>query len=704
MNNTPEFFGLRSPDGRDAQLLSVQIRGELLGLMLRLTVRQTWRNASGAPMAARFSFPLTWNQTLLSLQALRHGETLTPARIERDSPQRCSTSLGILHTGEQVTMVWQIGQLMQLEGGSLRVNLPAALAPRTPYPLKFEFEVHDPVAQGTISSPSHELHRVRHAGATTLTLRPQHALDKDLVLAVHGLRDKGFAVASPSSAAPGSCTVLVSSHTRLRQHAGEQGPVRMKLLVDSSSAMPSERLGQIHTALDRLLAHLSTEDQLSFSRFGQQTVHDLPRLQACTEAYQRRLRTLARHTDTDLGGPDVQGALQAVLAIPDEDEEAVTGADILLVTASPIWAIEGALQRLRAAGHTLHVLTVGQAAGHSLWQALAGASGGACENLAPGQHVEPHLARLLEHIRAQFGVQTGLHIEGAQVLGMGERPTRLGDGDTLHLWAHVRALSGHHDLVGQPELQATLQWARDDLRSTPVTLTPLPVLWDEAGDLARLCAALEARHLQDDADRQALLARHQLLWPDATKLHAQEPAAPPAAPISAPPARPKVLPRASATAPASSRPATPSAVTGHRPVTPLAPRALRPEPPRQANLATWLQDRTASANPLPVLVRGFNAQAEAYGQFRAALSATLHQVPTRFLDGLVLQLSRQAGSPGRVWALLLFWLHAEHDMPLGPQALALVEQELAQMPVALRTEIHNTLAAAALAPGERQAA
>ena len=99
MNNTPEFFGLRSPDGREAQLLSVQVHGELLGLMLRLTVRQTWRNVSGAPMAARFSFPQTWNQCLLSLQALRNGETLTPGRIERDSRQRCSTALGILHTG-----------------------------------------------------------------------------------------------------------------------------------------------------------------------------------------------------------------------------------------------------------------------------------------------------------------------------------------------------------------------------------------------------------------------------------------------------------------------------------------------------------------------------------------------------------------------------------------------------------------------------
>ena len=700
MNNTPEFFGLRSPDGREAQLLSVQIHGELLGLMLRLTVRQTWRNVSGAPMAARFSFPLNWNQSLLSLQALRHGETLSPERIQRDSRQGCSAALGILHTGEQLTMVWQVGQLMQLQGGSLRVQLPAALAPRTPYPLQLQFDIHDPVAQGTVSSPSHELQRVRHARGTTLTLRPQHTLDKDWVLTVHGLRDMGFAVASPSPLEAGTCTLLVSSHTRLRQDASDQSPLRMKLLVDSSSAMPAERLGQIHTALDRLLAKLTPDDQLSFSRFGSHTVHDLPRLQVCTEAYQRRVRTLARHTDTDLGAPDVEAALLAALAIPDEDEEAVSGAAILLVTASPLWTIEAPLRALRASQHTLHVLTVGLEAGQSLWQELAEASGGACEALAPGQHVETHLARLFDHIRAQFGVLTDLQVQGADVLALTERPTRLGDGDTLHLWARVRPHHEHHDLVGCPELQATLQWQRDDLRSTPVALTPVPVLWDETGDLARLCAARDAQRLHDDGERQALMDSHRLLWPDTSRLMRMASAPAPVVPLAAAPTRPKVLPRAPVATPAA------PAARPIAPVTPLAaaPRALRPQPLQPASLATWLQDKTAAGNPLPALIEGFNTQAQAYGQFRAALSATLHQVPTRFLDGLILQLSRQAGSPGRVWALLLFWLHAEHEMPLTDQALQLLSQELASIAVSVRNEVNQALGQAAMLQTTRAAA
>jgi len=424
-------------------------------------------------------------------------------------------------------------------------------------------------------------------------------------------------------------------------------------------------------------------------------VHDLPRLQVCTEAYQRRVRTLARHTDTDLGAPQVEAALQAVLAIPDEDEESVSGAAILLVTASPLWAIEAALRDLRTSQHTLHVLTVGHEASQSLWQELAEASGGACEALAPGQHAEPHLARLFDHIRAQFDVMTDLQVQGADVLALTERPTRLGDGDTLHLWARVRPRNEHRDLVGCPELEATLQWQRDDLRSTPVALTPLPVLWDETGDLARLCAAHDAQRLHDDSERQALLDSHRLLWPDASRLTttatSQTPATEPVAVLAPAPMRPKVLPRAPIATPAS------SLVRPSAPVTPLAAatRPVRPQPLQQASLATWLQDKSVSGNPLPALVQGFNTQAGTYGQFRAALSATLHQVPTRFLDGLILQLSRQAGSPGRVWALLLFWLHAEHDMPLTTQALQLVSQELASTPVSVRNDVNLALGQAA---------
>ena len=698
MNNLPESFGLHCPDGREAQLLGVKVHIEILGLMMRLTVRQTWRNASGAPMATRLSFPLGADQTLLQLQMQRQPGSQLLRSITRASRVRCTATPGVLSTGEQVTFEWRTGQWLQLQGTSLRLQIPAALVPKATHPAQIQVEIHDPVASGTVSCPSHNMRKVRHANGVTLSMSAEDGLSKDLLLTAHGLGDTVFAVASPDPGETGHCTVLNSIRPHLPAHlpapgsaqnTATPGALRMKLLIDSSSAMPADRLSQIRSALDKLLTQLQPEDQLSYSRFGEATLHDLPRLQVCTEAYQKRVRSLARHTDTDLGPAKPLDALQAVLAIPDEEEEAVKDVDMVLITASPIWAIEAPLRTLHAGQHRLHVLTLGNAC-NSLWSDLAEASGGSCETLGTGHNSLQSLTRLIERIRSRPTWRAHMTLEGAPLQATPNPQHLLSHGDTLHLWTRVTTPPPHEDLTGRPELQTVLHWqpsdAPDACHSQPATT----VLWDEQGDLARLCAAREARLLDNDAERARLLQAYQLPQIDHTRWAA---AAMPTAPVpSTAPApatqRPKVLPVALAPSAASPAPV----------------HSLRHTPARHADLAGWLSEPDAPANPLTALVQTFNAHAGAYGQFRAALSSTLHQVSIRFLDTLVLQLTRRAGNPGRVWALLLHWLHAEHDMALHAQAIALVQQELSSMPVGLRTEIHDALASAAMPQTKRHAA
>ena len=710
--NTPlsDTLGLSSPDGRLGQLLSVQAHGTLLGLVMRLSMVQTWRNVSGAPMAARFGFALGCDQSLLGLQVERAGQTESPSRIEREGRHRCSVSLGILGTGEQLTVRWQIGQLLNLQGGSLRIQLPAALAPRAPRPLKLGFDIFDPVARGTVSSPSHDLHRVRHGNGVTLTLRPQAQLDKDLVLTVHGLRDMGFALAGPNLAEPGTCTVLVSSAAQLQQADEAPQALRMKLLLDDGPSMPADRLSQIRAALDHQLGQLQACDELSYSRCGAQGLHELPRLQICTEAYLRRARALVRHPRPVLESEQAAPALLATLAIPDENEEIVSHASVALITASPIWAIEPLLHALRAAHHTLYVMAVGAEAANSLWRELAEASGGACDVLLPGQHVEPNLARLIARLRSQFEIHTDLTVQGAQLLQLTERPTRLNEADTLHLWARVRPEHGQDDLTGCPELQATLHWQRADGLGQPSTLTPLPVLWDEHGDVARLCATRDAQRMADPVERQSWIEQHGLLWPDASRLAER------AAPSKSTRKPAGVTPGQTAKKAPSHNPATaPTLITGPAVLPAVSPVPLQALPVRQPavprsnaaqpiTLSDWLQHPGTPANPVTGLVAAFNRQAGAYGQFRAALSSTLKQVSTRHLDPLVMQHTRLAGNPARVWAMVLYWLHIEHGQPMDTHALHLVEQELAHVPLSVRGQIHAALGAAAQAAVSRQVA
>lgn len=684
MNQPSETWGLRCPDGREAQLLSVQVHGEILGLMLRLTVRQVWRNASGAPMATRLHFPLGWNQALLGLELQRPSGTQTLDKVWRESRQGCSATPGVLATGEQVTLQWRIGQLLDLQGSSLRLQLPAGLIPRAARPAQISMEVHEPVAQGTVSCTSHDMQRVRHANGVRLSLHAPAGLDRDLVFTVHGLRDSSFPLASPDPVVPDACTVLVSSSVRLQDAA--PAPLRMKLLVDSSGAMPSERLGSIRTALDRLLAQLLAQDQLSYSHFAERTVHALPRLQVCTEAYQRRVRALARQTDSETGQADPLAALLATLAIPDEDEQAVTAADILLITASPLWAIDAALPALRAAGHRLHVMVVGED-GAGLWQELAEASGGSFELLAPGQHSLQPLTRLIARMRQLQPVQACLAIGGADVLGHTASLRHMADGDTLHLWAQTRLDSQAQDLTGRPNVVAGLAWHDSGAQAPAVQhRPPSEALWDPSGDLTRLCAA---RQLQQDSPTRQLLriGQYGLIVPDTSRLAAstvqgQSPGAATSSPVASASASP---------------PEQPSRV-------PAAVHTLRSPAPRHTDLAGWLGAPLAPGNPLAALLECFDGQASQYAQFRAALSSTLQRAPTRLLDGLVLQLARQAGNPGRVWAMVLHWLHAEHEFTLHAPALRLLDQELADIPVTVRRDTVAALAHAALPAAGRRAA
>ena len=119
------------------------------------------------------------------------------------------------------------------------------------------------------------------------------------------------------------------------------------------------------------------------TRFGSQTLHVLPRLQRCTEAYQRRLRSEARNIQADLGGTEMERALRNVIAITREDEEPLPSASILLITDGEVWNIENIVATVRQSGHRLFALGVGSAPAESLLRELAEVSGGACEMVSP---------------------------------------------------------------------------------------------------------------------------------------------------------------------------------------------------------------------------------------------------------------------------------------------------------------------------------
>jgi Ca-activated chloride channel family protein len=361
-------------------------------------------------------------------------------------------------------------------------------------------DIARPLAQATISSPSHGVQLVNHTNGVTVKLQHKAWLDRDFVLTLHGLKDMAFAMASADATQPGQYTLLTSAVAHWDTTQNQSSPLRMKVLVDGSGSMQGDSNEQARDALDWLFHQLQIDDQVSMTRFGNKPLHVLPRLQKCTEAYQRRLRSEARNLQADLGGTELDGALEAVIRITTEDERTVSAASILLITDGDVWNIENIVTTVRQSGHRLFALGVGSSPAESLLRELAEVSGGACEMVSPKQSMQQAVARLLERMRHSSAVQCQL-TSNSELLYESPSTREITQGDTLHQWAQI---------ASRPTTPPTLQWTCNGQSQSSQALQ---LMWDEDGVLPRLCAAQRLLDTADKPRQKALALQYQLVTP-----------------------------------------------------------------------------------------------------------------------------------------------------------------------------------------------
>jgi Ca-activated chloride channel family protein len=537
-------MGLKSrDDGQAVALQSVHAQGQLQGLMLRMKLRQVYRNTTSDNLECVYTFPLAWGSVLLGMAVELNGKRMTgtvvekkeaeatyekaiqsgdlPVMLERSGKDLYTANLGNILPGDEVVIEIDYAQLLRIEGGMLRLCLPTTIAPRygnehtqgglaphqttaagplAEYRLHVTLEVTRPLDQGTITSPSHGVQIVGHHQGVTVKLQNKAWLDRDFVLTIHGLKDMTFAMASADATQPGQYTLLTSAVAHWDTTQNQSSPLRMKVLVDGSGSMQGDSNEQARDALDWLFHQLQIDDQVSMTRFGNKPLHVLPRLQKCTEAYQRRLRSEARNLQADLGGTELDGALEAVIRITTEDERTVSAASILLITDGDVWNIENIVTTVRQSGHRLFALGVGSAPAESLLRELAEVSGGACEMVNPNQSMQQAVARLLKRMRHSCAIECSLTSD-APALYQSPGAREISQGDTLHQWAQ---------LSQRPSSAPTLQWTsqgRTQRRQAE------HLMWDEEGVLPRLCTAQRLLDTQDKTRQSALALQYQLITP-----------------------------------------------------------------------------------------------------------------------------------------------------------------------------------------------
>ena len=526
---------LQAGNGEAVALKSVHVSGVLEGLLLRVNVRQSYRNDTPDTLEAVYALPLAWGATLLGLnvelgdkrlngavlekreataryeQAIESGDL--PVMVERTPSGLFTANLGNLKPAESVVIEVEYAQLLRFEQGRVRLGIPTTIAPRygdaqalsqleshqsaeastlVEYPFTLEIAVHGQMAKARLTCASHKVSLNSQDESVVVRLDTGGRLDRDFVLCFEELAGQSFATVAPDG---DQHAVLASFCPDLREQPAN--PLRMKVLVDCSGSMEGDSIHQARAALHEIAAQLETADLISYSKFGHATHRVIPRMESCSPFLVGQVLAKAfYHTEADMGGTELKAALEDTFAIASPLPE--TEADILLITDGDVWDIDSIVKTARDHGHRIFAVGVGSAPAESLLRDLAEQTGGACELVSPGEDVRNAILRMFQRMRT--GRSTQLSIDwGKAPIWQSALPRQLCDGETVHVLARF---------ARRPEAAPRLQWTIDG-KAHQAIAERLDSVCDET--LARIGGARQLESTNDKEQALALALRYELV-------------------------------------------------------------------------------------------------------------------------------------------------------------------------------------------------
>ena len=417
-------------------LEEVAIDAAVDDLMTVVDVCQRYRNPGAKHIEAVYTFPLPVEAVLLKFAVeigdrtlagtvvakaeaeRRYEDAVTDGDaavlLEQPQPGLYTASVGNLAPGETATVRFRYGLLLRWNGDLVRLAMPTAIAPRYGDPsaggldphqepeFGFDAERSLSVAGNGAGSPARRplglplaRHR-RHAGTASVTVieiaRPA-VMDRDVVLEAHAAGvDAGRALLDRDD---GDWVVLASFRPEIPDLADGGAPRCLKIVVDCSGSMSGDSIEQVRIAGERILDSLRPGDLFDIVAFGTGHRALFGRAMPASPANVARAREFVRDLDADLGGTEIESALRAAYGI---DGEPGMPRDLLLITDGEVWDTDAAIAEARASGHRIFTVGVGSAVAEPFVRALALATGGACELVAPREDMaEPHPPPLPAH-------------------------------------------------------------------------------------------------------------------------------------------------------------------------------------------------------------------------------------------------------------------------------------------------------------------
>ena len=547
--------------GEAATLENVEIHAEVDDLMTIVNVRQQYCNRGRRHVEAVYSFPLPLDGVLLDFQvdlgdrrlsgavversaaARRYEDAITDGDaavlLEQPQPGLYTASVGNLAPGETATVRFRYGLLLRWNADRVGLVMPTTIAPRYGDPasgglaphqapvygfaaersFRVKVAVRGVLRQASWASPSHDVAVTPEGRQTTIALVRAAAMDRDLVLEARST------AASASQALVArdddGWVALASFRPEMPDAASEPAYRNVKIVVDCSGSMAGDSIAQVRIAGERILDDLGPADLFDVVAFGNGQRVLFGRETPATAANVARARRFVRGLDADMGGTEIEAALAAAYGIAGEGG---MRRDLLLITDGEVWNSDAAIERARASGHRIFTVGVGSSVAEPFVRALAEATGGACELVAPRADMGERIHRHFQRIGAT-PVRAARLRWPAPVRHVVPDPLPPPfPGDTMHLFGSFTERPRGHVVLEMELVDGRTVRQRMEI-DMEVDAAPAE---DETAaaqsDLARLGAARRLATVADRAQATALAVRYQLMseWTNYLVVHVRE--------------------------------------------------------------------------------------------------------------------------------------------------------------------------------------
>jgi Ca-activated chloride channel family protein len=525
--NEEQLAILTDEYGEGVALKGVKAHARLHGLLAEVEVEQSYRNPQDTNIEAVYTFPLPFGAVLLGLEVEIAGKKLAGQVVEKKEAERryedavtdgdsavmleeagpglYTASLGNLMAGESAVIRYRYGLLLNWQGDRLRFLLPTTIAPRygdaeaaglqphqTPessltveYPLELVVDVDGELASAALACPSHPIAMERTDTGLRVRLDKKAFLDRDFVLTLASDKVQSSCVVVPD----GEGHVALASLRIPPVPELERQPLALKLVIDCSGSMGGTSIAQARKAGLAILNQLRPGDSFNVTLFGSEFKHFFRKMVPATAQYITEAWNQIDRMDANLGGTEMEKALDAVFALKGES----TLGTVLLITDGEIEEHEKLVRRAEQSGQRVFVVGVGTSVAETFLRNLANATNGACELVAPQEGMSEFVLSQFHRMRQQRVGKLSI-----QWPAVNQWQTRLPEtvfaGDTVHVFAGFEQVP-----VGEVRL---IIEGRD---AVVTAITPL-----DDPQVPRIAAA---RRLEDvpESEARGLALRHQLL-------------------------------------------------------------------------------------------------------------------------------------------------------------------------------------------------